>query len=646
MKDDFILVVDDNREILATVGAILTEHGYLVDFAFDGVEALEKIATGAPDLILTDIFMPGMGGLELADVLKSDPQRRQIPILAMSAIEEYETGEPRKDLHADDFIRKPPAKQELLDKVGAMLRRGRPPLRGGMSATPALPAPRPTVEKNPPLSERMYHLIAENSFDWEMWLDPGGRVLYCSPSCVRVTGYAPEQFAADPELWNVIVHPMDRDIWRNHRTAACAAASVDELQFRVVTKDGVTKWIGHTCGPVRDDVGLFLGTLSSNRDISDRKALEAQLLRAQRLETVGALTGGIAHDLNNVLTPILLGIEVLRERLPDEASRRLFESMEISARRGADLVYQVLRLTRSGDGECTEVQVRDLISKIEKIVRETFPRAINFGVHIPDDIWSISANPVVLTQVLMNLCLTSRAAMSQGGVLEITAENTVIPEQLHPVSGGPKAGHQVLISVRHGGTTSLKDVPLRRSEGDGNADKRPAATQTLVQQHGGFLEVASEPEGGTTFRLYFPAVPPTPPVEAAEKGSPPPDGNGELLLLVDDEGVIREATRAVLEGHGYRVLCAGDGIGALNVYSERWQEIALVLTDLMMPIMDGRATMDVLKRINDRVKVIAMSGLAQVGGCADDVSREFSAFLPKPFSVAKLLHTINNVLRR
>jgi len=490
MEKHFILVVDDNREILTTIGALLQAEGYLVDFAFDGEEALEKIATGAPDLILTDIFMPGMGGLELAEALKRDPRLDRIPILAMSAIGEYETGQPRKDLLADDFIRKPPAKQELLDKVEALLHRDQTPSCGGMSAPAAPPA---TVGKLPPVSERMYRRIAENSFDWQLWMAPGDRVLYCSASSLQITGYSPEQFTADPRLWNTIVHPLDRNLWRDHRAAARAGAPAEEVQFRIVTKDGQTKWIGHICGPVRDEEGHFLGTLSSNRDISDRKALEARLLRAQRLETVGALTVGIVHDVNNILTPILLGIEVLRDRLPDEASRRVFESMESSARRGADLLHQMLSLNN---------------------------------------------------------------------------------------------------------------------------------------------------------RLHLPAAPLRPPVEAAEKLAAPPAGNGELLLLIDDEGVIREASRAVLEGHGYRVVCAGGGPEALAIYAARWQEISLVLTDLMMPVMDGRSTMQALKTINPQAKVIAMSGLAHAHGRADEPDREFAAFLPKPFSVATLLGTIHDVLNR
>lgn len=651
MNRDYILVVDDNREILTTIGALLEQEGYRVEFAFDGEEALEKIAIDAPDLILTDIFMPGMGGLELADALKRDPRSERIPILAMSAIEEYETGEPRQDLHADDFIRKPPAKQELLDKVEALLRRDRQPSCGEISGCSASPAPGPTVEKGSPLSERLCQLIAENSFDWQMLVAQSDRVLYCSPSSQRVTGYDPGQFAADPELWNTIVHPLDRDLWRNHRKAARAFSHVDELQFRIVTKDGMTKWIGHVCVPIRDEDGLFLGTLSSNRDISDRKAMEARLLRVQRLQTVGALTGGVAHDLNNVLTPIILGIEVLRESITDEASRRLFESMERSARRGADLVHQVMKLTRSGDWDGAVVQVRPLVSEIEKIVRETFPPAIRFSVRIPGDIWCIAANPVVVPQVLMNLCLASRDALPQGGSVEITAENTAVPERPRPESRGPQAGQHVLLSVRHGGMASPKEPLLRRSEAHGADAHKPsasdwAATTTLVRQHGGFLDVVSEAGGGATFKISFPAVPPPLAVETVENAAPPPEGNGELLLLVDDEGVVREATRVVLEGHGYRILCADSGADALAVYADRWPEIALVLTDLMMPLMDGHSTMVAIKKINHRAKVIAMSGLARKEGRTDDVGREFAAFLPKPFSVAQLLQTIDDVVRQ
>lgn len=653
MEKHSILVVDDNREILTTIGALLEAQGYDVDFAFDGEEALEKIATGVPDLILTDIFMPGMGGLELAEALRRDPRLEKIPILAMSAIGEYETGEPRKDLLADDFIGKPPAKQELLDKVEALLRRGQAPLRGGMSAFPA-PAARPAPARRlPPVSERMYRLIAENSFDWQLWMAPGDRVLYCSASSLQITGYSPEQFTADPKLWTSIVHPLDRSLWRDHRAAARAGAPSEELQFRIVAKDGRTKWIGHVCGPIHDEAGRFLGTLSSNRDISDRKALEARLLRGQRLETVGALTEGIVHDANNILTPILLGIEVLRGRLPDEASRRVFESMESSARRGADLLHQMLSLTRGGGQERAEVQVQPLVSRIETIVRETFPRAIRFSARVPDDIWSISAHSVELTQVLMNLCLLSREAMPQGGALEITAENVVLPERQPAVAPGPAPGRHVLFSVRSGGTASLEEAPLLRSGVPGAVDKLPvargcsfAAILDIVQHNGGSLDVASGREGETTFRLHLPAAPLRASAKAAETSAPPAPGNGELLLLVDDEGVIREATRAVLEGHGYRVVCAGGGPEALAIYAARWQEISLVLTDLMMPVMDGRSTLQALKRINPQAKVIAMSGLAQAHGRAKERDREFAGFLPKPFSAASLLGLISGVLNR
>jgi PAS domain S-box-containing protein len=403
---------------------------------------------------------------------------------------------------------------------------------------------------------------------------------------------------------------------------------------------------------VRDEQGVPASILVINTDITAKKNMEAQFLRAQRMESIGTLAGGIAHDLNNVLSPIVMAIDMLQLKADDEGSRKWLEILRANAERGADMVRQVLSFARGVEGERVAVQPKHLIKEIVKILHETLPKSIAITYHLADDLWIISADATQLQQVLMNLCVNARDAMPDGGAISIRAENTVVDENYARMHLEAKAGRFVMITVTDTGPGMPPGVQSRIFEPFFTTKEMTKGTGlglstalTIVKSHGGFINVYSEVHKGTQFVLYLPALDVSEHVKAPATQADLPQGKGELILVVDDEEAIREITRSTLETFGYRVLTAGDGTEALALYADRKNVIALVLTDMVMPFMDGPATIRALQRMNPRVKIIAASGLA-LGMRTDESAIEgVSMFLNKPYTAEKLLKALAQILQ-
>jgi PAS domain S-box-containing protein len=403
---------------------------------------------------------------------------------------------------------------------------------------------------------------------------------------------------------------------------------------------------------VRDEQGVPASILVINTDITAKKNMEAQFLRAQRMESIGTLAGGIAHDLNNVLSPIVMAIDMLQLKADDEGSRKWLEILRANAERGADMVRQVLSFARGVEGERVAVQPKHLIKEIVKILHETLPKSIAITYHLADDLWIISADATQLQQVLMNLCVNARDAMPDGGAISIRAENTVVDENYARMHLEAKAGRFVMITVTDTGPGMPPGVQSRIFEPFFTTKEMTKGTGlglstalTIVKSHGGFINVYSEVHKGTQFVLYLPALDVSEHVKAPAMQADLPQGKGELILVVDDEEAIREITRSTLETFGYRVLTAGDGTEALALYADRKNVIALVLTDMVMPFMDGPATIRALQRMNPRVKIIAASGLA-LGMRTDESAIEgVSMFLNKPYTAEKLLKALAQILQ-
>jgi PAS domain S-box-containing protein len=423
-------------------------------------------------------------------------------------------------------------------------------------------------------------------------------------------------------------------------------------EMRQVRRNGENMMVESRWTLVRDEDSQPTSILIINTDITERKQMESQFLRAQRMESIGTLAGGIAHDLNNVLSPILMAVQMLELKAKDESTRQLLEILKTNAERGGNMVRQVLSFARGVEGERVALQPKHLIKEIVKIMGETLPKSIEVKFHLANDLWIISADATQVHQVLMNLCVNARDAMPSGGTITIKAENVSVDENYARMQLEAKPGQFVVITVADTGTGMAPEVLSRIFEPFFTTKDMTKGTGlglstalTIVKSHGGFVNVYSELGKGSQFAVYFPSFE----MDDASRASTPetdlPLGHGEVVLVVDDEDAIRQITRGTLETFGYKVLTASDGTEAVALYAEHRNEIAVVLTDMLMPFMDGPATIRALQKMNPDVKIIAASGL-MAGHKPGEYSLEgVKIFLSKPYTAESVLKALAEILK-
>lgn len=382
------------------------------------------------------------------------------------------------------------------------------------------------------------------------------------------------------------------------------------------------------------------------------KELETRFLRMQRMESIGSLVSGMAHDLNNALVPVLLGCSFLRSKPPRTEADNVLCAIEKSARRGADMLKHVLAFARGIEAKKSAVQPRLLLREMQMIVSETFPKAIHFQPDFGADLWAVSGDATQLHQVLMNLCINARDAMPNGGRLKLCARNVVLDKTNLPTNLGCKPGPYLLLSVSDSGTGMPADVvekifqPFFTTKDPGKGTGLGLSTAlNIVKNHGGFITVESGVGRGSTFHVYLPALNAAVAPEAEAKLATLPSGHGEGILLVDDEVAVCEFTKAALENYGYRVFTAASGPEAVSLYVEKRKEIDLAVTDSDMPFMSGHATCMALRKLNPQLRLIIASGTEFPNGGPDTEMRaRIDAFVPKPYTLEKLLMTVHEVL--
>jgi PAS domain S-box-containing protein len=387
-------------------------------------------------------------------------------------------------------------------------------------------------------------------------------------------------------------------------------------------------------------------------DITEKKQLEEQFFRTQRLESIGTLAGGIAHDLNNILTPILGAAQLLKGRFAKDEERhpQLLAIIENNAQRGAALVKQVLSFARGLKGERGIVQVKHLIAEIIQIGKQTFPKSIEFTTQIPENLWTVSGDTTQLHQVLMNLVVNARDAMPEGGTLTITTENIYIDEAYTRMLIESKIGNYIVISVTDTGVGMTKEILDRifepfftTKEFKGGTGLGLSTALGILKSHNGFVTVSSQVGKGSTFKVFLPSVesPQVPDIDQSKI----PSGQGELILVVDDEPQIRDVATIILETHNYQTLTASNGVEAIVLYAQHKKNISAVLMDMMMPEMDGITAIRTLKKMNPKVQVIACSGLNTKDVFPESDEMEVQSVLFKPYTANDLLRNLNQIIR-
>jgi PAS domain S-box-containing protein len=418
------------------------------------------------------------------------------------------------------------------------------------------------------------------------------------------------------------------------------------------TRDGRRVIIDSSWTLVRDGNGDARSVLSINTDVTDRRKLEQQFYRAQRLESIGTLAGGIAHDLNNVLAPIMLGMGVLKDRLTDDDSREVLATMSTSVKRGAEMVAQVLSFARGQEGKRVEIRIADLVADVVRIARDTFPKNIEISTRIDSPLPSIVGDPTQCHQVLLNLCVNARDAMPDGGTLTITARvakvggGDAVPDQPAP------AGF-LLIRVEDTGTgipphliDKIFDPFFTTKESGKGTGLGLSTSQTIVRNLGGVIRASSHPNArGSRFDIYVPVAPAAAAAALSGRKNAAPRGEGQTILVVDDEPSVRLVLRTALERAGYHVLPATNGREAIDVFKgQPAGSISAVIIDMMMPVMGGVPAIQELVKINPNIRIIAASGIPDNEATAKAVGRQVRQFLPKPFSTDKLLRAVGQVL--
>jgi PAS domain S-box-containing protein len=437
----------------------------------------------------------------------------------------------------------------------------------------------------------------------------------------------------------------------HHSQAAFEGKDEWHSDVRHETKSGKTINVISRWTLIRNEQNQPDYYLITKTDVTEHRRSEEHLLRAQRMESIGTLAGGIAHDLNNVLSPILMSVEMLQLEEPDAETSRWLSMIRESAERGADLIKQVLTFARGMDGERVSVQVKHIVKDLIGVLTETLPKSIQVKFNVATDLWIISADPTQIHQVLMNTCINARDAMESGGTLQITAENIEIDDNYARINPAALPGPYILVVIEDTGTGIERNIvgrifdPFFTTKEIGKGTGLGLSTAlTIVKSHGGFLNVYSESGKGTRFSIYLPAA-----ESETEKTTPRRDskyrrGNNELILVVDDEDNIREITKSTLEKFGYRVIAALDGNNGVDVYMQHRDEIAAVITDIAMPNLDGPGMIRAIKNIDPTMKVIAMSGLMNPEQSAKLETLSVKSFLSKPFTAESLLTTLAEVI--
>jgi two-component system cell cycle sensor histidine kinase/response regulator CckA len=647
-----VLVADDNDENLYYFQALLSAGGYEVVAARNGAEALQSALANPPALIVTDILMPVMDGFTLCRIWRGEPRLARIPFVFYTAT--YTDPKDRElglSIGADEFLVKPVEPDVLLEIVRNLLRRKETGTLPDRSAA----APETNVflrEYNAALirkledklvqleaanqrlanAEEFVHAVLDNSPLPILAADIEGRILLTNPAFSATFGYSAAE--AKGRCCCDLIDPPGVDSETAFLVKRISGDEVYPQRSKRCRKDGTMIDVEVHLAPMklRDKVtGLF----AIYRDVTEQQKLEDELRHSQKMEAMGRLAGGIAHDFNNLLMLMLGYLGRLAESELSPEQRTTCEQAMAASSRAASLTRQLLTFSRKHREETTVTDFNSVVSNIQGMLRSLVSERIRLDVRLSDDPVPVLADVPQLEIVVMNLVINAHDAMPDGGSLAVTTDRHEQDSKTFAVLTVSDTGPGITPEIK----ARIFEPFFTTKHGGKGTGLGLSTVHGIVQRFGGHIEVGSEPNQGTQFRVYLPETTAAPEPTTSALSPVPPVGGRETILLAEDEAGIRAMTRAYLEGLGYHVLEAADGVEAVRISGEYRGAIDLVLTDLDMPGLPGGAAVTAIRKRRAGVKALYITGCPE-----DHMAADVGDVLYKPFEFPELGRRVRSVL--
>ena len=643
-----ILVVDDDENDRQLLEVLLEAEGFTVMTATSGAKALAVIAQAAPDLILLDVMMPEMDGYRVAETIKSNRALAPIPIIMVTVLDDREAMMRSLAAGAEDVLVKPVHRAELSMRVRNLLRlkaHGDHLGRYNQSLKREVGARAAALTA----SEQRYRALFENAHDAIALLTPEGVVREMNQKWADIIGVSREELSGR----HVRDFAAPGEESKNSRTYRQMVASDQALSgaLKIASADGSILFMEFSHATF--DVAGERLVLAIGRDVTEKRQLEDQLRQAQKLEVIGQLAGGVAHDFNNILTAILGFCDLLLMDLgSDHAACADVLEIKTAGERAAGLTRQLLAFSRKQILQTNVLDINKVVKSMETMLRRLTPANIDLVVSLQDAIAAIEVDPSQLEQIVVNLVVNASDAMPRGGKLTIETSNVRLDETYRGRHLPVIPGDYVMLAVSDTGvgmdeaTSQRVFEPFFTTKEVGKGTGLGLATvYGIVKQSGGDIWVYSEPGHGSAFKIYLPVV--TAPVSTAVKAAPVFDAihtGSQVILLVEDDEAVRRLARLILERAGYRIVEAGSPKEALKAAKLFGRQIDLLLSDLIMPESDGPPLFEQLVKVHPSLRVLYMSGYADEAVVRHGVILAGTPFLQKPFTPLALSGKVHEVL--
>jgi len=640
-----ILIIDDEARVRDSLKVLLSNEGFNIQTGCNGREAIECLNKDSYDIVLLDMIMPDMNGHQVMDYIKG--QYPDIMIIIMTGHASIDSAVESLKKGAYDYLRKPFDFEELLARVKNTINQIK------------LKKEHELVNGRLKVTEQRYQYLVNASPDIIYTLNPEGEITFINGAVESLLGCDTEQLVNKHYTDIIFRDDINKAKYHfNERRTGSRATSGVELRLKKSDNGHdpakcliiELKSMGIYDKSVNEGDNIFVGTYGVARDVGDRKRLETQLLQAQKMEAVGTLAGGIAHDFNNLLMGIMGRISLISNDIDlNHPHYKHLKGIEDIVRRGSDLTKQLLGFAMGGKYEVKPADINEIIEKCSDMFGRT-RKETRIHTIFQKDVCAVEIDQSQIEQVLLNLFVNAWHAMPEGGDIFIQTKNVILDDE-DVMHYGIIPGKYIMVSVTDRGVGMDEETQqhifepffttkkLGRGTGLGLA-----SAYGIIKNHGGIINVNSKKGEGTTFNFYLPIVEAQVVKQQLNYTEEKIFYGTETILLVDDEELVINVSKAMLNNMGYDVFIARGGKDALEIFKKDKDKIALVILDMIMPDLGGSQVYDVLKEINPDIKVLLSSGYSIDGQASEIMSRDCDGFIQKPFNMIELSMRIRKIL--